>query len=150
MANSYLAVRVHYVFSTKERRRLITPELKERLYPFIGGIACENNMKLIAIGGIENQVHLLLAMAPLLSVAKAIQMIKGGSSAWVRDTFPEHWRFGWEEGYGAFSVSASQMEATIRYIENQEEHHQKHTFEGEYIALLKRHGVEYDERFLWG
>jgi putative transposase len=150
MANSYLAVRVHYVFSTKERRRLITPELKTRLYPFIGGIARENKMKLIAIGGIADHVHLLLAMAPMLSVAKTIQMIKGGSSAWVRDTFPQHWRFGWQEGYGAFSVSASQMAATIDYIENQEEHHKNRTFEKEYIALLKKHGVEYDERFLWG
>ncbi len=147
---SYVSAYFHCVFSTKERRRLITPGLRERLWPYLGGIARENEMKALEIGGVEDHVHILLSLPSTLSIAKALQLIKGGSSKWVHETFPEHRLFAWQEKYGAFSVSVSQLETTIQYIKNQEEHHRKMTFQEEFLALLKKHRIEYDERYLWG
>ncbi len=113
----------------------------------MGGIARENNMKALAIGGIEDHAHVLLSLPSTITIAKAIQLVKGGSSKWVSDTFPSHFDFEWQEGYGAFSISISHVGSTIAYINNQLEHHQKETFEEEYRAILKKHGIEYDERY---
>ena len=146
---SYVSSYHHCVFSTKERRQLITPALAERLWPFMGGIARQHKMKAIEIGGVEDHVHLLLSLPSTLAVAKALQLIKGGSSKWVHEIFPEHRLFGWQEKYGAFSVSVSQLDNIIRYIKGQEEHHRKMTFQEEFVALLKKHRIEYDERYLW-
>src|SRR6185503_10341331 len=120
---SYVSNHIHLVFSTKQRRKLITPALRERLWPFMGGIARQNKMKAIEIGGIEDHVHLLLSLPATLSIAKAAQLIKGGSSKWVHDTFPEHRLFQWQEKYGSFKVSVSQLDTLIRYIRKQEQHH---------------------------
>jgi REP element-mobilizing transposase RayT len=150
MAHSYICVNIHYVFSTKHRRKIITPELQERLWPYMGGIARENKMKALAIGGIEDHAHVFLSLPSTLSIAKAIQLVKGGSSKWVSDTFPEFKDFEWQEGYGAFSVSISHVGDTIAYIKDQKAHHEKQTFEEEYIAILKKHGIEYDERYVFG
>lgn len=149
MPHSYISIYVHYVFGAKRRARMITPELEKRLHPYLGGIARENDMKALAIGGIEDHVHVLLSLPRTLSVAKAVQLLKGASSKWVHDTFPEHQHFEWQGGYGAFSVSTSRVEATAAYIHRQKEHHHRRTFQDEYIALLKKHGVEYDERDMW-
>ena len=146
---SYISSYLHCVFSTKERRRLITPTLRDRLWPFLGGIARQNKMKAIEIGGMEDHVHMLLSLPSTLSIAKALQLIKGGSSKWVHETFPEHRMFGWQVKYGAFSVSVSQLDTIIQYIKDQKEHHRQMTFQEEFIALLKKHRVEYDERYLW-
>lgn len=150
MANSYTNILVHYIFSTKNREKIITDELQERLWSYMGGIARENGMKAIAIGGVEDHVHMLISLPPTLPVAKAIQLIKGGSSRWVHDTFPKHKHFKWQEGYGAFSVSVSQVDKTIAYIKGQKEHHRKKTFQEEYIVFLRKHGIEYDEQYVWG
>ncbi len=107
MPHSYVSALYHCVFSTKERRKEITEELQERLWPYMGGIARENKMRALAIGGVEDHVHLLLSIPSILSIAKAMQLIKGASSKWVHDTFPEHKSFEWQEGYGAFSVGIS-------------------------------------------
>jgi len=149
MAHSYTSSLFHCVFSTKGRRRLITPALQSRLWPFMGGIARENGMKAVAIGGVEDHVHLLLSLPSTLAIAKAIQLVKGGSSKWAHDTFPEHRRFGWQEGYGAFSIGVSQTDRTIAYISSQADHHRKRTFQEEMLAILKKHGIQYDERYLW-
>jgi len=146
---SYISSYFHCVFSTKERRRLITPTLRDRLWPFLGGIARKNKMKAIEIGGMEDHVHILLSLPSTLSIAKALQLIKGGSSKWVHETFPDHRMFGWQVKYGAFSVSFSQLDTIIQYIKDQKEHHRQMTFQEEFIALLKKHRVEYDERYLW-
>jgi putative transposase len=146
---SYISSYFHCVFSTKERQRLITPTLRERLWPFLGGIARQNKMKAIEIGGMEDHVHILLSLPSTLSIAKALQLIKGGSSKWVHETFPDHRMFGWQVKYGAFSVSVSQLDTIIQYIKDQKEHHRQMTFQEEFIALLKKHRVEYDERYLW-
>lgn len=146
---SYVSSYFHCVFSTKERRPQITPELRERLHPFLGGIARQNEMKAIEIGGMPDHVHVLLSLPSTLSVAKALQLIKGGSSKWVHDTFPQHRLFRWQTKYGAFSVSVSQLDKTIAYIKNQEEHHRKMSFQEEFLALLKKHRVAYDARYSW-
>jgi len=138
------------VFSTKERRKSITPDLQERLWPYLGGIAREHKMRALAIGGIADHVHLLLSLPATLAVAKAIQLIKGGSSKWVHDSFPAHAAFAWQEGYGAFSIGISQIEVTTAYIDTQAEHHRQQTFEEEFLAFLKKHGIEYDPRYVWG
>ena len=115
MGHSYTSSLFHCVFSTKERRKLITPELQERLWPYIGGIARDNRMKALAIGGIDDHVHILLSIPCTLAIAKAIQLIKGGSSKWVHETFPKHRTFAWQEGYGAFSIGISQIDR-YRYV----------------------------------
>ena len=150
MSHSYVSSLYHCVFSTKERRPCITPELREVLWPYLGGIARQNKMTALAVGGVEDHVHVLLSLASRMDVAKAIQLIKGGSSKWIHDTFAEHRRFAWQEGYGAFSVGVSQIPATIAYINSQPRHHRKKSFQEEFLAILERHGIAYDPRHVWG
>jgi REP element-mobilizing transposase RayT len=106
-------------------------------------------MKAVAVGGMDDHVHILLSLPATITLAKAVQLIKGGSSLWIHETFPNQRDFAWQEGYGAFTVSVSQLDKTIAYINNQETHHRKITFQEEYLDFLKKHGVEYDERYLW-
>jgi REP element-mobilizing transposase RayT len=113
---SYTRSYFHCVFSTKDRRPLITPELRNRLWPFLGGIARQNQMKAIEIGGVEDHVHILLSLPATMAVAKALQLIKGGSSKWIHETFPEQRGFAWQDEYGAFTVSVSQLDKTVEYI----------------------------------
>ena len=146
---SYVSSYFHCIFSTKDRRPQITPAFRERLWPFLGGIARQNHMTAIEIGGVSDHVHILLYLPSTIPVCKALQLIKGGSSKWVHETFPEHRLFGWQTKYGAFSTSVSQLERTIEYIRGQEEHHRKVSFQEEFVALLKRHRISYDPRYLW-
>ncbi len=150
MAHSFVSNYYHCVFSTKERRKLISPELEERLWPFLGGIARAHKMKALAIGGVEDHVHLLLSLPSTLAIAKAIQLVKGESSKWVHETFPQHQQFAWQEGYGAFSIGVSQHPVTVAYIQKQKEHHRQVTFQDEFLRFLKKHEIEYDPRYLWG
>lgn len=149
MPHSYTSQLMHCVFSTKERRPIITAALQKRLFSYIGGIARANNMVLIAVGGIEDHIHLLILLPKTMSISKAMQLIKGGSSKWIHDTFPEHRLFEWQEGYGAFSVSASGKARVIDYINNQREHHRKRDLKSEFTAFLKAHDIDYDERYVF-
>jgi putative transposase len=146
---SYVSSYHHCVFSTKERQKLITPSLQERLWPFLGGIARQNGITPVIVGGMEDHVHILLSLPPTMPVAKAMQLIKGGSSKWIHETFPEQRLFAWQEKYGAFSVSVSQLETITRYIKNQKEHHRARSFQEEFLMLLKKYRIEFDERYLW-
>jgi putative transposase len=146
---SYISSYYHCVFSTKERRPLIHSPLRERLWPFLGGIARQNDMKAIEIGGMPDHVHMLLSLPSTLSIAKAMQLIKGGSSKWVHDTFREQGVFNWQVKYGAFAVSVSLLDKTVEYIKTQEKHHRKMSFQEEFLALLKKHRIPYDKRYLW-
>jgi len=145
MATTYTKLIYHLVFSTKQRAPLITPELRDPLYSYIGGIVRDHRGVLMASGGMPDHIHLLVNLRADPSVAKHLQEIKGGSSRWVNDNNPSD-RFAWQTGYGAFSVSESQVESVMRYILTQEEHHKEMTFQDEFVALLKRHGIEYDEK----
>ena len=149
MPHSYVSNFVHYIFSTKQRFPFIDPELESRLWPYMGGIARENRMRALTIGGTADHVHALVSLPATMSVAKAIQLIKGGSSKWIHDQIPRYRKFAWQDGYGAFSVSASQMDAVIKYISRQKEHHRKRTFEEEFLEFLDKHGVEYDPRYVF-
>ena len=150
MGHSYSSCLVHYVFSTKDRRKSISPSLQTRLWPYMGGIARENDMKALAVGGTSDHVHMLVSVPSTISIAKAVQLIKGGSSKWIHDTVPAEKAFAWQEGYGAFSIGMSGVDDTIAYINAQEEHHRVKTFEEEFSAFLKRHGIDYDERYVFG
>jgi len=150
MSHSYVSNRMHCVFSTKERRKVIDQELETRLRPYVIGIALQNGFQIAAVGGMEDHIHLLVLLPGPLSVSKAIQLIKGGSSKWIHGEFPQHRKFAWQEGYGAFGVSISQMDQTIAYIKNQKEHHRKKTYEEEFISFLKKHKIEYDPKYVFG
>ena len=149
MSQSYKNVLIHYVFSTKYRERLITEELQPRLWSYMGGIARKNDMKALAIGGIEDHVHLLISLPATLTIAKAIKLIKGGSSKWVHDTFPEYNHFKWQGGYGAFSVSYLGKKTVIAYINGQKKHHLRKSFKREYVSILKKHEIDYDNKYIW-
>jgi REP element-mobilizing transposase RayT len=146
---SYICSYHHCVFSTKERRPFITPQLRERLWPFLGGIARQNKMTALEIGGVADQVHILLSTPAIMAIAKAIQLIKGGSSKWVHENFSDQRSFSWQIKYGAFSVSPSLLASVVAYIKNQEKHHRKMTFQEEFLMLLKKHNIPFDERYLW-
>ena len=150
MGHTYATNLLHCVFSTKERRNVLSPEIRSRLEPYLAGIARANGFKILAGRAVEDHAHVLLSLPPSLALAKAMQLVKGGSSKWVHDTFPEARDFGWQDGYGAFSIGISGLNATVAYIENQEEHHRKRNFEAEFVAFLKKHGIEYDERYVFG
>ena len=141
---------MHCVFSTKERHPWLTPAIRERLWPYLGGIARENGIKAITIGGVADHAHLLLSLPATLSVSKAVQLLKGNSSKWLRKTFPElrTQGFGWQEGFGAFSISVSGIDDTTSYIQKQEEHHRNKSFQEEFEAFLKKHGYNYKAEML--
>jgi putative transposase len=149
MAHTYCSSLFHCVFSTKERQAVITPELQGRLWAYMGGIARENEMKALGVGGTDNYAHLLLSLPSSVSVAGAMQKIKGGSSRWLHESCGLT-GFEWQKGYGAFSIGCSQVDATLAYIAGQREHHQKRDFQAEFLSILKRHGIEYDPRYVWG
>jgi REP element-mobilizing transposase RayT len=149
MANTYTSLHYHLVFSTKNRERWIAPDLEERIWAYLGGIAKENKMHPVQIGGVEDHVHLLLGASPALAPSKIAQLIKGGSSAWIHDTFPNMKAFAWQDGYGAFTVSKSSIPDVADYIRGQREHHRTKSFQDEYLTLLKKHEIQYDARYLW-
>jgi putative transposase len=122
--------------------------LRDRLWRYLGGIAKQNKMKALAIGGTADHVHLLISLPPTLSVAKAVQLLKGNSSKWIHETFPRTRSFEWQEGYGAFSIGVSGMDATVSYIRNQTEHHRTRSFREEFATMLRKHGFDYDEQML--
>ena len=107
-------------------------------------------MKVLVVGGVANHVHVLLSLPADMPIAKAMQLIKGGTSKWIHESFPSHQHFAWQKGYGAFSISMSHIPDTIVYIQRQQEHHQKKTFEEEFLAFLKKHKIQFDERYIWG
>ena len=139
----------HIVFSTKLRERWLADEVAERVWAYLGGIARENKMTALQVGGIEDHVHILLGAPPSIAPSKAAQLIKGGSSKWIHDTFPKLRGFAWQDGFGAFTVSKSNVSEVIRYVQDQREHHRTRSFQEEFLMLLQRHGIEYDERYLW-
>lgn len=144
MGHTYASNAIHCIFSTKERRPLIAPDRQSGLFAYLSGIARGEGIRLIEAGGTEDHIHLLFLLPATCSLAEAVQKLKGGSSRWMG---PE---FAWQEGYGAFSVSPSQVPVVQGYIRNQEEHHRKRNFEEEFVALLRRCGVEFDGRHVFG
>jgi putative transposase len=144
MSHTYANNIVHCVFSTKDRLPLIAAARTGELYTYLGAIAHGEGFPLIAAGGMANHVHLLFVLPADTALARAVQKLKGSSSRWMGPGFA------WQEGYGAFGVSASQVEVVKAYIDKQEEHHRKRSFEEEFVALLRSCGIAYDERYVFG
>jgi putative transposase len=143
--HSFTSCLVHCVWTTKNRKPYLDAGLRERLWPYLGGIAKQNKIKAMAIGGISDHVHMLIALPASPSLAKALQLLKGNSSKWIHETFPQLRGFEWQEGYGAFSISISGIDETTAYIRNQTEHHRIRSFREEFATILRRHGFEHDE-----
>jgi putative transposase len=148
--HSFNSCLMHCVFSTKERCACLTPAIRERLWPYLGGIARENHIKAIAIGGTADHAHMLLSLPATIALSKAMQLLKGNSSKWLRDTFPQlrSQGFAWQEGFGAFSIGISGTEDTVQYIQTQEEHHRKKSFREEFESFLKKHGCDFKPAML--
>jgi putative transposase len=149
MSHTYCSSLFHCVFSTKERRRTIAPEIQPRLWAYMGGIAREHDVKALAVGGIDDHAHLLLSLPSTMAIATAMRDIKRGASIWMHEK-GEVPAFEWQEGYGAFSIGWSQADATIAYIARQEAHHRKRDFQAEFVAFLNKHHIDYDPRYVWG
>jgi REP element-mobilizing transposase RayT len=150
MANTYVSLYYHFVFSTKNRVPWINRNIEQRLWEYLGGIARKNKMKALQVGGYLDHAHALILAPSTLTPSQIAQFLKGDSSSWIHEEFRGLRACAWQDGYGAFTVSCSDIHAAMRYIENQREHHRTKTFQEEYLALLKNHGIEYDERYLWG
>jgi REP element-mobilizing transposase RayT len=149
MPSTHTNLLYHVVFSTKCRIPLITKNIQDELYRYIGGIIRAEGGVSLEIGGTKDHLHLLAKFKPATSVSEMLGRIKANSSKWANENKMKLRKFGWQEGYGAFSVSESQVPAVTNYIRDQEEHHRKQTFQEEYVVLLKKHGIEYDEKYLW-
>ena len=139
----------HIVFATKFRQPTIHSELRSRLYDYIGGSIRAMNGHLLEIGGVEDHVHLLVGFPPTLCLSDAVRDIKANASKWINETTQPPSRFEWQVGYGAFTVSYSQLDSLRKYLRGQEEHHKRHTFEEEYLAFLKRHEIPFDPKYLF-
>jgi len=147
---SYTNLLYHIDFATKERVPYLKAELLPRVGPYIGGIVREVGGQMLAANGAPDHIHIALQSTPSMAVADLVRIIKANSSKWIHETFPALAPFAWQEGYAAFSVSSSVMPKVLAYIGGQEQHHQKADFKQEFIALLRKHGIPYDERFVWG
>ncbi len=141
MPHSYNAIYTHVVFATKDRTPQIDAVLEERLFPYVAGTLRELNGKLLNGNGVEDHLHLLISTPPTAPIAEIVGKVKGCSSRWIHETFPERARFEWQRGYGAFSVSHSQLGTVARYIERQKIHHANVSFRDEFMRLLNRHGI---------
>jgi REP element-mobilizing transposase RayT len=139
----------HIIFSTKDRMPLIDSELKPELHAYLGGMVRELKGKAYSINGTADHVHMLVSLPPTIAISEALKMVKANSSRWASEKWRGRKIFGWQTGYGAFSVSKSNVSSVIKYIETQEEHHRNVSFQEEFIAFLKRHEIEYDERYIW-
>jgi putative transposase len=149
MAQSLVKNYLHIVFSTKHRQPLISPEIADQLYSYLGGICNNLDCSPIKIGGHNDHVHILCMLSKKITLVKLLEEIKSHSSKWVKTRGESLKNFYWQDGYGAFSVNPTEVETVIKYIENQAEHHKKKTFQDEYRAFLKKYKVKYDERYVW-
>lgn len=149
MSNTYTSLHYHVIFSTKNREPWLAREIEQRIWEFIGGIARTHHMIALQIGGVEDHIHALITAPPTIAPSQIAQLLKGQSSKWIHEEFKSLRSFAWQDGYGAFTVSKSQIPGVIKYIQNQREHHRTKTFQEEYLEFLEKNGIDYDERYLW-
>jgi REP element-mobilizing transposase RayT len=146
MPQSLINNNVHLVYSTRDRQRFISTQMQPKLWAYVAGVVKNIGGNPIAIGGMDDHIHILAEIPATVDIAKAVNAFKVNSSKWMKDSVP---KFAWQRGYAAFSVSASNVSAVKKYVLTQPEHHKKRDFQTEYIALLKKHGVQYDERYVF-
>jgi putative transposase len=149
MANTYTQIYIHIVFAVEGRQSLIKSEHNDELQKYITGIVSGQKQKLIAINNMPDHLHLLVGMRPDSSLSDLVRDIKANSSKFINEQRWVMGRFSWQEGFGAFSYSRSQLGTVIRYIENQQKHHATKSFREEYVALLEKFGVEYDPQYIF-
>ncbi|WP_164103844.1 IS200/IS605 family transposase [Candidatus Laterigemmans baculatus] len=147
MANTFTSLSYHVVFSTKYRYRMISDQLAPELYKYVGGILREHNSQPVEINGVEDHIHILTSIAPTIAVSDLARTVKANSSKWVRENHAR--KFAWQNGYAAFTVSISQLETVRRYVANQHEHHRKMSFREEYLTLLQKHRIRYEEKYVF-
>jgi len=148
MANTYTQIYLHLVFAVQNRTSLIQPEWKNELYKYITGIIKNNGHKLIAINGTSNHLHIAIGYKPHQLIPELLQDIKANSSKWINEKQFVRGKFNWQAGYGAFSFSHSHLNAVVKYIYNQEQHHKRKTFREEYVQLLKKYDIPFDEKYI--
>jgi putative transposase len=144
MSHTYSSNRIHVIFSTKGREKRLSEELQPKLWAYIAGVARNHGFEAIKIGGAGDHCHTLILLPAPMTLSKAVQALKGCSSKWLNDTKAAGEDFAWQEGYGAFSVSASQTAGVVEYIQNQVEHHKKRNYQEEFLEFLKKYGISYD------
>jgi len=149
MAQSLSSIVIHVIFSTKARQRVLIPEIRKDLFDYMANIAKNSASIVYEIGGVEDHVHMLVSLPRTLTLAKLVELIKKGTSKWLKQRHVALRLFSWQNGYGAFSVSTSQIPVVRKYIQQQEEHHKLKTFDSEFVAFLKLSNIPYDEKFLW-
>lgn len=149
MANTYTQIYIHAVFAVEGRQSLISPEHNDELQKYITGIVTNKDQKLIAINNMPDHFHLLIGLKPTMALSDLVAAVKASSSGFINDKGWVKGRFSWQEGFGAFSYSHSQLTTVIRYIQNQEAHHRRRSFQQEYLALLERFKVPYDQRYIF-
>lgn len=150
MANTYTQIHIQVVIAVRNRRSLINKAIKNELYKYITGIIQKNGHRMLQINGMPDHIHILIGLRPVQSLSDLMKLVKQESTKWInQNQKPMGEKFAWQEGFGAFSYSKSQLKRVINYIENQEEHHRIRTFREEYIALLQAHGIEYDEKYVF-
>jgi len=149
MANTYTQIHIHSIFAVQNRQSLIQSSWEIELYKYITGIVQNNGHKLLQINGMPDHVHLLIGMRPVQSLSVLMQQVKQGSSKWINEKRLAAGRFSWQEGFGAFSHSKSQLQAVIAYIQNLKEHHKNKSFREEYLDFLEKWEVDYDERYIF-
>ncbi len=149
MPHTYSKLLMHVVWSTKDRMASITPEIRGDLHAYLGGIVREEGGTAVAIGGTADHVHLLIELPADRNVAACVRVVKTNSSRWVHEKWADRHAFSWQAGYGAFAVSASNAERVIQYIRTQEDHHRRINYHDEFVALLRKHGIAFDEQYLW-
>ncbi len=149
MANTYTQIYLHVVFSVKGRQNLIHNDWKDELHKYICGIVIGNEQKVYAIGGVADHIHILVSIKPNIALSDLVRDIKANSSKWINEKSLVKGKFQWQEGFGAFSYAQSQLDTVIAYINNQEQHHQKKTFRDEYLELLQKFNISYDEKYLF-
>jgi len=149
MAHTYTNILIHALFSTKDRQPWLTPEIRDETFCYLGGTINEMGGQSLLVNGPRDHVHMLFVQPRTLSIAALMEKVKSHSSGWVKERWPNQRHFAWQTGYAAFSVSKSHVEQVERYIENQEEHHRKISFQEEVVAFLKKQGVEYDPRYVF-
>ncbi|HMM81232.1 MAG TPA: IS200/IS605 family transposase [Pyrinomonadaceae bacterium] len=149
MANTYSQIYIQVIFAVEARDSLLHPSWKEELFKYIGGVVKKKGQKLFAIGGVADNIHILIGIAPNISISDLVRDIKANSSKFINDHKYVRGQFRWQEGFGAFSYSRSHLNAVAKYVLNQEAHHLKRSFKDEYLRLLKRFDVEYEEKYLF-
>jgi REP element-mobilizing transposase RayT len=149
LANTYSQIYVHIVFAVKGRQNLIRTEIREELHKYITGIVTNRDQKLLSIFCMPDHSHLLVGLKPVISISDLVRDIKAGSSKFINDKKLIKGKFSWQEGFGVFSYSRSQIDTVIKYIQNQEKHHHKKSFKEEYIEFLEKFAVDYDEKYLF-